>query len=189
MVEDSKFRGVIDFLGTLGIYDVVLPFLLVFAIIFAILEKTKVFGIEKIGDVTTTRKQINAIVAFVIGFFVIASSQLVEIVTKVSSHVVVLLLLSVFFLLLVGSFMKEGEVELKDGWNRVFMVIMFVGILVIFANAIPYKDTNWLSFIMGFIAHNYNSTFAGTIILLIIVIGTIYFIVKEPKSSSDKKDS
>ena len=38
----SAFRDVINFFGEIGLYDVVLPFLLVFAIVFAILEKTKV---------------------------------------------------------------------------------------------------------------------------------------------------
>ena len=43
MVEASGFRGVIDFLGKLGVYDVILPFLLIFTIVFAILEKTKIY--------------------------------------------------------------------------------------------------------------------------------------------------
>ena len=47
MVEQSVFRGIIEFFEKIGIYDVVLPFLLVFTIVFAILEKTKVFGTLK----------------------------------------------------------------------------------------------------------------------------------------------
>ena len=37
----SSFRSAIDFFGQVGVYDVILPFLLVFTIMFAILEKTK----------------------------------------------------------------------------------------------------------------------------------------------------
>ena len=42
----STFREVLLFFEQIGIYDVVLPFLLVFTIVFAILEKTKLFGTE-----------------------------------------------------------------------------------------------------------------------------------------------
>ncbi len=56
-----------------------------------------------------TKKNLDAMVSFVIAFFVIASSQLVETITQISSQVVILLLLSVFFLILVGSFAQETE--------------------------------------------------------------------------------
>ena len=146
MVEQSVFRGIIEFFEKIGIYDVVLPFLLVFTIVFAILEKTKVFGTVKIGDSTYTQKNLNAMTAFVIGFLVIASSKLVAIIADVSSQMVVLLLGSVFFLILVGTFYKEGEaVFLEKGWKSFFMVIMFLGLAVIFLQAIPTKTGQpWL---------------------------------------------
>ena len=42
----SNFREAILFLDKLGVYDVVLPFLLVFTTLYAILEKSKIFGTE-----------------------------------------------------------------------------------------------------------------------------------------------
>ena len=68
------FRGAIVFLEKLGVYDVVLPFLLVFTIIFAILEKTRILGVEKVGGQDLTKKNLNSIVAFVVAFLVIAST-------------------------------------------------------------------------------------------------------------------
>ena len=146
MATDSTLRGVIDFFDKLGIYDVLLPFLLVFTIVFAILEKTKVFGTEQIGGNTVTKKNLNSMAAFVMAFLVVASSQLVEVITKVSSHMVVLLMLSVLFLILVGSFYKEGEgVFLEKNWKNLFMVIMFVGIVLIFLNALTNDNGDtWL---------------------------------------------
>jgi len=44
----SPFRNTLDFFDNIGIFDVVLPFLLVFTIVFALLERTKVFGVEEI---------------------------------------------------------------------------------------------------------------------------------------------
>ena len=42
----TALGSAIDFLKDFGFFDVILPFLLVFSILFGILEKTKVFGVE-----------------------------------------------------------------------------------------------------------------------------------------------
>lgn len=185
MAEDSLFRGILDFFDRIGVYDVVLPFLLVFTIVFAILEKTRVFGTEKIEGKEYTRKNINAMVSFVIAFFVIASSELVEIITDVSSQAVILLMLAVLFLMLVGSFMKEGSgVFLEGGWKVFFMAIMFVGIGLIFLNTLGVLDTMW-DWFMG----RNTSEAVGSLILIVVIILFIVFVVKEkgeakPSSSS-----
>jgi hypothetical protein len=191
MADGSTFRGVLDFFNTVGLYDVVLPFILVFTIVFAIFEKTKVLGTEKIGDKDYTRKNLNAMVAFVIAFFVIASSRLVEIITQVSSQVTILLLLVVLFLLLVGSFYKDSEGGyLKGGWQTFFMFAMFVGIVLIFLGAI--KDDNGDSMLDVF-WHYVNEggsggNAVGAIILLIIIVIVMYYIVRTPTPANTKKE-
>ena len=72
-MPESTFREMIGFLDKIGIYDVVLPFILVFTIVFVILEKTRVLGTETIEGKPYTKKNINAMVAFVIAFFVVGS--------------------------------------------------------------------------------------------------------------------
>lgn len=178
MAEVTAFRGILEFFEKIGVYDVVLPFLLVFAILFAILEKTKVLGIEKIEGKEYTKKNLNAMVAFVISFLVIASSRLVEIITTVSAQVVVLLMASILFLLLVGSFFKEGgaSVFLEGGWRIFFMWIMFIGILLIFMNALGWLDDFW-----GWVSQGTGGNAVGSIVLIIIVIFFMWFVVKTPE--------
>lgn len=190
MVEESAFRGVIVFFSRLGIYDVILPFLLVFTIVFAILEKTKVLGVEDIEGKKYTKKNLNAIVAFVIGFLVVASTNLVRIINQTASHMVLLLFLSVFFLLLVGSFMKEAEgVFLEGGWKVAFMAIMFIGILVIFLNALQTEaGETWLNWLLRQLTENINSTAVGSIVLLIVVILFMFFAVRDRKPEKKKED-
>jgi hypothetical membrane protein len=167
---------------------VVLPFLLVFTIVFAILEKTKVLGTETIDGKQYTRKNINSITSFVMAFFVVASSKLVEIITTVSSYTVILLLLSVLFLLLVGSFMKEGDgTFLQGNWNYFFMIMMFVGIVIIFVYALGWWDKVW-----DFFRFETGGEVVGSIILLVIIILFIWYIVKgEPHRGEiiNKEDS
>ncbi len=184
----TPFRQVITFFDHIGLFDVVLPFLLVFTIVFAIFEKTKVLGTEDIDGKKYTKKNINAIAAFTIAFLVIASSELVEIITKVSANAIIVLFLSVLFLLLVGSFHKEGEpIYLQGGWKVTFMIIVFVSIIGIFLDAIKTSDgRTWLQRLGDFTTSN-GDELAGSIILLGIIVLSMVYIVKEP--SKQAKDS
>ncbi len=187
----STFRGVLEFFQDLGVYDVILPFLLIFTIVFAILEKARVFGTEEIDGTKYTKKNLNAMASFVISFLVIASSQLVEIITTVSSQMVILLLLSIFFLILVGSFYKEGEgVFLEGGWKILFMVLMFIGIVLIFLNAIHVEDgRSWWEYTWDFMIENWQGDAVASIILLLVVVGLMYFITKSPATEKTKGKS
>ena len=185
----STFRETLLFFDKIGIYDVVLPFLLVFTIVFAIFEKTKVLGTEVIEGERYPRKNLNAMASFVISFIVIASSKLVEIITQVSANMVVLILLSVFFLLLVGSFYRETEeVFLEGGWRTFFMLIMFIGIVAIFLEAIPTKTGEpWLEWFLKYVVRNFDSAAVGSIILIVVMVLFMYFITKDSGAPAKKK--
>jgi len=176
----SGLKEVIVFLDKVGLYDVVLPFLLVFTIVFAILEKTKVFGVEEIEGKKITKKNLNAIVAFVAGFLVVASTKLVGIINQVVANTVLLILLSVLFLALVGTFVKSDKegIFLEKGWKALFMIIMFLGIVLIFLHAL-----GWLKPLWYFIAFKTSMQIVGVLALFAFAIIAIYFITKEPSKS------
>jgi len=185
----SILGNVIGFLQKIGVYEVVLPFLLTFTIVFAILEKTKIFGSEEIEGKKYTKKNLNAMVAFVIGFLVIASSRLVEAITAVSANIIILLLLSVFFLMLVGTFFKSDEdVALEGTWRYIFMIIMFVGIVFIFLSAIKTEaGLSWLEVFINWVSRFWTSTAVASIILIIGIIIFVWIMASPPKWMSGKK--
>ena len=178
----SVLSNVIGFLQKIGIYDVVLPFLLTFTIVFAILEKTKILGTETIENKAYTRKNLNAMIAFVMGFLVVASSQIVAAITQVSSQIIVLLLLSVFFLMLVGTFYKkEEDVALEGKWRWIFMTIMFLGIVAIFLHSIKTSEGfSWLEVLIGLISQFWTSTAVASVILIIGIIVFVWLMVSPP---------
>ncbi|HLD04337.1 MAG TPA: hypothetical protein VJG90_01330 [Candidatus Nanoarchaeia archaeon] len=182
-MADSVFRSSIDFFGQIGIYDVVLPFLLVFTIVFAILEKTKIFGTEKGEHGEVTKKNLNAMVAFVSAFFVVASSQLVAAINQTVGHTFLLLLLSVLFLMLVGSFHTGGkEFELPDKWKWPMMWVMFIGIVLIFFNAL-----GWLDLIYSYLTQFWDSVAVSSVLLVIVFVALIAYITKSPKPDKPKE--
>jgi magnesium-transporting ATPase (P-type) len=176
----SGFRGVISFLDNLGVYDVVLPFLLVFTIVFAILEKTRILGEDDIGGQKHTKKNLNSIMAFVIAFLVIASTSLVRIINEFLANIVLLIILIISFLMLIGTFWGTGEVKLdKDsGWMKFFMVAIFIAIVAILLEAI-----GWLQDIMDIIWRTPNTDWAATLVLLVIVLAFMYFVTQDRMDS------
>ena len=171
----------IDLLNKLGVYDVILPFLLVFTIIFAILEKTKIFGVDKVSGQDMGKKNINAMVAFVIGFLVIASTKLVGVINEVMANVVLLVILGVCFLLLIGVFFgdKEFTLEKFPTWSKLLMILMFIGIVVIFLNAL-----GWLQFLFD-LFNNINADWAASLVFIIIIIGFILWITHTPEKKKE----
>ena len=192
-MADSAFRGTIVFFQDLGVFDVILPFLLVFTIVFAILEKTRVFGSEEIEGKKYTRKNINAMTSFVIAFFVVASSRIVEIITEVSANVVLLLLGSVLFLMLIGSFYKETPegVFLEEPWKQIFIGIMFLGLTLIFLHAVRTEDgKTWLDVLLESIKDIANSkTVASIVFAIVVIVFMIIIISGGEKRPSPKKST
>ena len=89
---DLDFNSFVDWFATAGGFDVLLPFLLVFTIVFAILEKTNILGEDK--------KNFNVIIALVIGALLVSQTALVEIINlfipRVSLFIVIGLMSSLF---------------------------------------------------------------------------------------------
>lgn len=187
----SVFRESIDFLVRLGIYDVVLPFILVFTIVFAILEKTKILGTEKDSKgVEYTKRNLNAMIAFVMSFLVVASTQLVSVINKTASQIFLVLLLVVCFLMLAGAFHAQSDKgffldsKAHPFYYSIFMIIVFVSIIMIFLNAL-----GWLDIIYNFAKDNWNKSYIAAVIFIIVVIGFMSYVMQDPKKSApEKKD-
>ncbi|NQU98233.1 hypothetical protein HQ533_02095 [Candidatus Woesearchaeota archaeon] len=180
-MAETVLGGTLTFLNELGVYDVILPFLLSFTIIFAILEKTKIFGVEKRGDEEITRKNMNAMTAFVIAFFVVASSKIVALINMVASQAFLLILLVVLFLILAGVLQKEGEYQLEGVWRNWFMGVAAVVLILIFLNAI-----GWLEWIYEFLTDYWNTEAVSAVILLILIVIFIAWITRDSKSIKKK---
>jgi hypothetical protein len=188
-MTDTVLGNAMNFLIDLGVFEVILPFLLVFTMVFAFLEKTKIYGTEayksddgKIHEVT--RKNLNSMTAFVIAFFVIASAQLVALISEVTSKFVLLIVLVFTFTLTIGAFHKQEKEGffLKGTWSTIFQIIIFVGIVLIFLNAL-----GWLDAMYYYLIRHWSGEVVATIFMILIFAGLIWFITADPKPRPEKK--
>lgn len=184
-VMESAFRHSLGFFDRLGIFDVVLPFLLVFTIVFAILEKSKILGTEQVGEEKVTRKNLNAMISFVIALFVVASTKLVATISVFLSNIVLMIIVIMGFLLLGATFHSgEKEFSLEGGWQKLFMIISFIAVIIIFLYSM-----GWLDKIFDWIVGGWDSSVVASIILLIIIIIGIYYVVKGPKKETKGEET
>ncbi|MFW6378758.1 MAG: hypothetical protein ACOCZV_01935, partial [Nanoarchaeota archaeon] len=173
----TALGNTVEFLAKIGVYDIVLPFLLVFTLMFAFLEKTRILGVELITDKsgnehTFTRKNLNSVVAFTAAFFVVASSQLVRIISEVLANTIILIVVGVCFMLASGLIHTGNEEYTLTGkWKKGYMIFSFVGIVLILFNAL-----GWLDKIYAFIVSNWQSSYIPTIIMIALFVGFMAWI-------------
>jgi peptidoglycan/LPS O-acetylase OafA/YrhL len=105
--------------------DIALPFLLVFALIFAILEKSKLLGDDK--------HQINAIIGFVIAGLFISFYNYVTMLQQFMIFLVISLIIIFVFMLFYGfvAGTKDGDIFKEQKWLKLGLGIIFFIALVV----------------------------------------------------------
>jgi len=167
----SPLQAAIDFLKSFGFFDIVLPFILVFALIFAILEKTKILGKED-------KKNVNALISFVVGLFVVAATNIVTILRDALPIITLVLIVLICFMLLVGAFHADKEFSYfteSRFWKWFLTTILFVGILLIFAHFIETDSgETWLEVFWEFVTKDFES---GPVVSSLVFLAIIIFVV------------
>jgi len=171
----SPLLDAIDFMKSFGIFDVVLPFLLVFTVTFGILEKTKIFGKE--GD--NTRKNLNAMVAFVIGFFVVAASQIVAVLQTALPIITLILILVIAFMIVYGATLGEGELNVWKEFSKGKGIFAFGIIIAIIA--IVLGAMNMLDGVVSWLYDSFGGAALSTVILLLVIAIFMWVVLKDNK--------
>lgn len=106
-------------LQAMGVYDYLLPFLLIFTIIFAILEKLMIFGKEH--GTEKPRTNINLVISLILGLLVISQPEITYIINSFLPKVSLFILVALMFLVIAGMFGAK-----TDGWKGMALPIALV---------------------------------------------------------------
>lgn len=181
----SPLGKAIEFLRDFGLFDIVLPFLLVFTIVFAILEKSKILGTIKAKEEDVPNKNLNSMVAFVIALLVVATANVVRAINESLPNIVLLIVIFVSFLLMLGVFQKTEEFAFKEKhptWYATFFILIFISVILIFTNSIyDVQGNSWLEIALAFVINNWSGAVFSSILFLIIIIFAIVAVMKQPK--------
>ena len=188
IVENTTpLENAIDFLRRFGFFSVILPFLLTFSIVFGVLEKSKLFGTEKIDGKDYPKRNINSVVAFCVAFFVVAASNITGLIQATIPQIALVLLIIIVFLLLFGSLMGSKTLEkgggvldlwaIAPGISKVFIVAIFVAMILIILGAFGIN-------LFDYVFNNISGTFITIVIFFLVMILAIWFIARSPKGES-----
>ncbi len=143
--------------------ETILPFVLVFTLVFAILEKTQILGKEK--------RQIDAIIALVVGLIFVAFGQATNIVVKMIPILGIALVVILIFMLLLGSLYKPDNFAIPDWLKIVFGIL--IAILVIVTVLVL---TGGADYIVRYVSGG-NSAVLINGILILVVVGVVLAVI------------
>jgi hypothetical protein len=117
-----SFTDSVDYLVSIGVYDVLLPFLLIFSIIFAILEKTKILGANKTN--------INVIVSVVVGLLLIVQRSIVELINIFLPRVSLMIVVILMGLLVIAMVAGKEFTGLKGTTLGIAIIVIIIAIII-----------------------------------------------------------
>src|SRR3989344_284778 len=93
------FEEVMRQLVEIGLLNVLLPFILIFIIIYSTLQYTRVLGVD---DKKKPKNNINAMVAFVLSFLAVIAARVLELVTAITQNFAIALIAGLAFFIITG---------------------------------------------------------------------------------------
>ncbi len=175
----SFFENALRSLENIGLVDVILPFILIFTLVFAVLQKAKILGKEPDGR---PKKNFNVIVSLVMALAVVIPHvtgsygrfDIVEIINGALPNISLIIVAILMVLLLIGVFGKELDIS-KHSFGGWIVLAAFIIVIYIFATQAGWTGLpSWLGFLRD------PSTQAAVITILVFGI-VIWFITKEDK--------
>ena len=152
--------------------EMLLPFLLVFVVVFAILQKSKILGDGK--------AQIDAIVSLVVGLILIGVPQSRNIIVGIMPWMAVGIAVILVFLILYGF--VAGDLSKAPDWMKVTF-----GILAgLFTLAVVLSVSGLGSIILDWLSGSGSSDVWMNVVMIVLVIGAVVVAVvcgKKRKSS------
>ena len=140
MATQFNFQDVLAGLEDIGFFEVALPFLLVFTITFAILQKIKLFGEHG--------KNFNAVIAVVMAFLVVRQTAIVEVMNVFLPKISLLSLIIVVTLLLVGILLSKENVGFTGTMGGIGIILTLIGVAIAFVSstgALGISFPSWLN--------------------------------------------
>lgn len=155
--------------------EFILPFLLVFTVVFALLDKTKILGEGK--------RQINAIVALVIGLMVISFSYATGVISELMPFLAVGIVIIFVFMVLWG-FVASGKegLSLNKGLKITFGIL--IGIAII--GAVLFATDSW-DFVYSNLIKGESASAIWTNVLFIALVAGAIALVLASKGKGDKE--
>lgn len=135
-------RTVFSYWESAGVFDILLPFILVFALVFAILEKIQMFSRkDSEGKVIGTNKGIHSIIAIALGVLIANNVYIREVLHRFLPNVAFFMVVILAFIMLISTFLGESSFITDNlKWLAVIVSAIFVGLSLFAENITDLYD-------------------------------------------------
>jgi len=147
-----------------SLFNIVLPFVLIFTIVFAVLQSTKILG---------GKKNIDTVISLVFGFFLIRNQTIIKTINNFLPNISLLIVVILMILLVIGIFV--GSYEWSQGVKGLAAVLAVIVVLWILG------ASYWSSFGIPNIFAGLSSETQGILIFLAILVVIIFFVTREER--------
>ncbi len=158
------------------VVEVILPFVVVFAVVFGILQKTEIFGKGK--------KQIDAIVSLVIALLLISFIQFVNLIVNLLVFLATASVIILVFMILYGMVFKEGEFQMSKGLKITFGILAAIAVITAVLLFSGYWDIIYSRYLVG-----EGSTILLNIVFIVIIIAAIAVVIGSAGKGDNKGKS
>lgn len=167
LFDNVDFNDIVESFTDIGGFVVVLPFLLIFAVSFAILRKIRLFG---------DNKNVDAIIGLILAAFLVSATSVVELLADFLPRVSMIILVLLMLILVIGIF--TGGSQWKGGWLLLGALVAVVAVVWALGAAADWDVP---------LVEDITEQDIGTLIVIGVFVLVIWLIVREPGQASDKK--
>lgn len=163
---EGGFGSLLDSLSQAGFFSYVLPFLIIFALVYGILLRVKVFE---------ENKKINGIIALAVGLLALQFDMVPVFFSQLFPRVGVALAIILAIIILLGLFIPV---------NLAWVNYTLLGIVAVIVIAVLYKSST--AFGMGWDIRSFLSNYGPLIIAIIFIIVVVSIIMNAGKVRDEK---
>ena len=156
--------------------NAILPFVLVFTVVFAVLQKTQVLGKEK--------RQIDALVALAVGLITIAFGNATNMIVNLIPFLAVSLIIILVFLVLWGFAFHGTEFKVPSGVRLTFGIVIAIALII----AVLVVTGQWDWVLSQVNLGGSSGETLSSVLLIVVVIVVVGVVIGLSGGKSEKKE-
>lgn len=155
-----------------ALFEIILPFVLVFTIVFAVFNTTKILG---------GKKNIDAVISIVLGLLIIRNKNIIDTINRFLPNVALAIIVILMILLVLGVFLGK-EYEWADGMKGFAAVVSLVLVLWIFGSSY------WNRLGIPNIFSGLGSETKGILIFIAILVIVVWLVSRDDKEKTSGRE-
>jgi len=156
-------------LGSPFLTNIVLPFVLIFVVVFAILDKTELLGKK--------RKDVNAVVGLIFALVAVGVPAAVGVLANLIPLIAILIVILLAWFLVFGFIGSRFKTDWSEGMKKTFLAVIGVVILAIIT---------WATGLFDYIS--LNDALSAQVMQIVLLIGVIAAIIAVVVGGGEDKD-